>query len=150
MHPLKPLWPALFLFALTAPTPRVAVGEDSAAAPVFPAGSAIAGQTLFVEKGCYQCHHAGEVELPVADLGETLIIPLGKDEQAGWTRDDYARAILDPEHTIADRYRKIMTILGERLKAEASPMPSYVDLLSVGDLVHLVTFLESLGEGAAR
>jgi len=138
------------LFGLLWPhSHEAADGQGDGKVPVFPEGSAIAGQTLFIDKGCYQCHHAGDVELPVGEFSELLIIPLGTSEHAAWSRDDHARAIMNPDHTISEEYRKAMTILGERLKAESSPMPNYADLLTVGDLVHLVTFLESLGKTPA-
>jgi len=113
---------------------------------VVPPGSEAAGETLFVERGCYQCHTAGDVRFPPSELEETLFIELGTKEYAGWTRDDFARAIMNPNHTVSPEYHKIMIILGDKLKAENSPMPGFNDLLTVSDLVHLATFLDSLSD----
>ena len=111
---------------------------------IVPPGSEAAGKTLFVEKGCYQCHVAGDLKTPASELEDTLTINLGGPDHAGWSRDDFARAIMNPSHTVAEEYHKIMIILGDHLKAVNSPMPGFNDLLTVSDLIHLTTFLESL------
>jgi len=141
------LRPASFaiIAILYASSPVFSHGDDSErAGPVVPEGSELAGKTLFVDKGCYQCHNAGEIRMPAGEFTDLLVIELGTRDHAAWTRDDYARAIMNPDHTISPDYRKVMTILGERLKAESSPMPAYADLLTVSDLIHLSTFLETL------
>lgn len=112
---------------------------------VVPPGSEAAGKTLFVERGCYQCHTAGDVSFPPTEsLAESLFIELGTQEHRGWSRDDYARAIMNPNHTVSPDYHKIMIILGDKFKAENSPMPGFNDILTVNDLIHLTTFLDSL------
>lgn len=111
---------------------------------VIPKGSIIAGKTLFVEKGCYQCHAAGEISLPQSALAETLIIELGSNRHVEWTRDDFAKAIMNANHTVSPDYEKAMMILGDHLKAVNSPMPTFNDILTVSDLIHLTTFLDDL------
>lgn len=111
---------------------------------IVPAGSETAGKTLFVEKGCYQCHTANEIKLPTAELDDMLLIDLGGDEHNGWTRDDFAKAIMNPNHTVNPDYEKAMMILGDHFKAVNSPMPGFNDILTVSDMIHLTTFLDSL------
>lgn len=113
---------------------------------IVPAGSENAGKTLFVEKGCYQCHVAGDIKTPASELDDSLLINLGGRDHAGWTRDDFARAIMSPQHTVSEEYRRVMMSLGDNFKAENSPMPGFNDILSVSDLIHLTTFLENLPE----
>ncbi|MEX2580243.1 MAG: hypothetical protein WD342_14390 [Verrucomicrobiales bacterium] len=138
------LAPVLVLSVLVA---LGAVASDRAdPPPVIPEGRVVAGQTLFVEKGCYQCHSAGDIRLPEAELDETLIIELGGKAHAAWTRDDFARAILDPHHTVSPDYEKAMMILGDNFKAVNSPMPGFNDILTASDLIHLTTFLTKLSE----
>ena len=109
------------------------IGQDPVqeSKTVLPVGKPEVGQSLFVEKGCYHCHSAGETKL-------------GGDLHAKWTRDDYARAIMDPNHLVSEDYRIAMMRLGDNFKAENSPMPDFGDLLRVSDLIHLATFLDSL------
>ena len=130
----------VLLFATRLP----ADSEQPESKPIVPKGSETAGKTLFVEKGCYQCHAAGDVSLPRSELEEKLIIDLGGREHEGWSRDEFAREIMDPQHTVAPEYRVIMITLGDKLKAESSPMPGFNDVLTVSDLTHLATFLAGL------
>lgn len=117
---------------------------DASEKTVLPAGKSEVGSKLFVEKGCHQCHSAGTTKLPPVELAPRLVIELGGDLHAKWSRDDYARAIMDPNHLVSEDYRVAMMRLGDNFKAENSPMPSFVDLLRVSDLVHLAAFLDSL------
>lgn len=111
---------------------------------IIPKGSENAGKTLFVGKGCYQCHVADGIRTPASELDENLTIDLGGSDHAGWSRDDFARSIMNPNHTVPEEYRKIMMTLGDNLKAENSPMPGFNDMLTISDLIHLTTFLESI------
>ena len=122
------------------------VAQDPAAGakPVVPAGKADAGQSVFVTKGCHQCHSAGTTKLPPVDLAPRLVIELGGDVHSKWTRDDYARAIMDPNHLVSEDYKIAMIRLGDHFKAENSPMPTFADVLRVNELIDLVTFLDSL------
>tara|TARA_R110002096_G_scaffold93979_7_gene211821 strand:+ start:2503 stop:2922 length:420 start_codon:yes stop_codon:yes gene_type:complete len=113
-------------------------------AAVVPSGSILAGKTLFVDKGCFQCHAAGEIKMPTSDLSQNLILKLGGESHSAWTRDDFARSIMNPNHTVSEEYRIIMITLGDKFKAENSPMPGFKDILTVSDLIHLTTFLDSL------
>jgi hypothetical protein len=119
-------------------------GEPEAASLVLPPGKPELGLSLFIEKGCHQCHSAGTTKLPEVDLAPRLVIELGGDLHAAWTRDDFARAILNPRHLVAEDYRVAMMRLGDNFKAENSPMPEYADLLRASDLIHLAAFLDSL------
>jgi mono/diheme cytochrome c family protein len=121
-------------------------GQGPGASPksVFPTGKAEAGQVVFVEKGCHQCHSAGPTKLPAVELESRLVIELGGDVHAAWTRDDYARAIMDPNHLVSEDYQIAMIRLGDHFKAENSPMPTFADVLRVNELIDLVTFLDTL------
>lgn len=111
---------------------------------VVPPGKTEAGQLVFVGKGCHQCHSAGATKLPPVDLAQRLVIELGGDVHSKWTRDDYARAIMDPNHLVSEDYKIAMIRLGDHFKAENSPMPTFADVLRVNELIDLVTFLDSL------
>ncbi|NLT70941.1 MAG: hypothetical protein GXX91_09635 [Verrucomicrobiaceae bacterium] len=113
---------------------------------VVPPGQEKRGLTVFTEKGCYSCHSAGTTQLPEVEPGPRLVIELGGDLHAAWTRDDYARAIMSPNHVVAEDYRIAMMRLGDHFKAENSPMPEFIDTLTVTDLIHLTTFLDSLSD----
>ncbi|MEC5127913.1 c-type cytochrome [Verrucomicrobiales bacterium BCK34] len=111
---------------------------------IVPPGDALIGKDLFTGKGCYQCHSAGATKLPKVDLEPRLVIELGGDLHSKWTRDDYAKSIMNPQHVVAEDYRIAMMRVGDHVKAENSPMPEFTDLLTLSDLIHLTTFLDSL------
>lgn len=113
---------------------------------VVPPGKEERGLKIFTEKGCYSCHSAGATKLPEVEAGPRLVIELGGDVHASWTRDDYARAIMNPNHVVAEDYRIAMMRLGDHFKAENSPMPEFIDTLTVSDLIHLTTFLDNLSD----
>ncbi len=117
---------------------------DASEKTVLPAGKSEVGAKLFVEKGCHQCHSAGTTKLPPVELApasssnsEAISTPSGPATTT-------PRAIMDPNHLVSEDYRVAMMRLGDNFKAENSPMPSFVDLLRVSDLVHLAAFLDSL------
>lgn len=113
---------------------------------VLPVGKPELGGKLFVERACYHCHTAGATNLPPVDLAPLLIIELGGDLHAQWTRDDFARAIMNPNHLVSEDYRVAMMRLGDHLKAENSPMPEFTNLLRVSELIDIAAFLDSLSD----
>ena len=122
------------------------MSQDPAAPaePVLPPGKSEVGLKLFAEKGCHQCHSAGTTKLPPVDLAPRLVIELGGDLHTMWTRDDYARAIMDPNHLVSEDYRIAMIRLGDHFKEVNSPMPTFTELLRVSELIDLSAFLDSL------
>ncbi len=151
MTPSRPFLLAGLLALLAGPALLSLVAQSPAPAGnlVIPPGKPEIGRSLFVEKGCHQCHSAGTTKLPPVELAPRLVIALGGDLHAAWTRDDFARAILNPQHLVSEDYRIAMMRLGDNFKAENSPMPEFADLLRASELVHLAAFLDSLTEPAA-
>lgn len=113
---------------------------------IIPPGKPEIGLGLFVGKGCHQCHSAGSTKLPPVDLAPRLVIELAGDIHEAWTRDDFARAIINPNHAVAEDYRVAMMRVGDNFKAENSQMPDFTEMLSISDLINLTTFLEDLTE----
>jgi Cytochrome c len=143
MSPRFPLSLAAIL-TLSGLATLVAQDPGTPTKSVVPNGKAEAGQLVFVEKGCHQCHSAGSTKLPAVELEQRLVIELGGDVHTKWNRDDYARAIMDPNHLVSEDYKIAMIRLGDHFKAENSPMPTFADVLRVNELIDLVTFLDSL------
>ena len=92
---------------------------------VFPKGDLKKGRTVFEEKLCHRCHTIKGEKFPEIDLPAIDHISLSAAEQLGWTRDDFAHHIMDPEHIISPQHVKAMAIIGDRLGAENSPMPGF-------------------------
>lgn len=140
--PFAVLLPVILFFAVSL------LAEDSKSL-TFPVGKADVGKSLFVKHGCHQCHSAGATKLPKVDLEPRLVIELGDRAHEKWTRDDFAQAVMAPDHLVAEEYRIAMMRLGDNLKAENSPMPKFSDLLLVSELIDLVSFLDELTDSPA-
>ncbi len=116
--------------------------EKKAPAPLVPIGDPGKGRALFEDKRCSTCHTVEgakfpEVEQPVVDL-----VHLAGANNPEWTRDLYAREIMDPQHTISIDHQKAMVRVGDRVGEVNSPMVNFNKDLSVQDLIDITTFLE--------
>lgn len=109
---------------------------------VFPRGNSAEGRKTFEAKQCFRCHVIEGLKFPEAEATDFELISLNGENQDGWTRDDFAAAIMNPDHLVSPDYQKAMIIIGDKLAAENSPMPAFNELLTVKDLISLVTFLE--------
>ena len=77
------------------------------------------------------------------------LIEIGPSGHGSWTRDDFGAAIMNPQHMVSPQYQRAMIIVGDKLAAENSPMPNFNDVLTVQDLIHLVSFLAESSAGDA-
>lgn len=100
----------------------------------LPPGDVEAGQTAFNENGCAVCH-----TLPGDQaLREWPTIALGP-QHAKWSRSDLAQAIITPGHrpqgASADEFRD-----------DANRMGDYGHALTVGQLIDIVAYVQTLDE----
>ncbi len=135
------------LLLLTAVLTPLLQSSILAAEPLFPEGNLARGETLFETHQCFRCHTLENKELPDFDLPATLKIHLGGSEHLAWTRDTYAKAIMNPEHVVSPQYQAAMIRVGDKLGAANSPMPHFNTLLTVADLIDLATFLSAQKPG---
>ncbi len=135
----------LLLLSLWA-IPTFGENEEKKPIPLASEERIDARKILFFEKGCYQCYTAGEINLPGSELDETLLIGLRGAKQGTSPQDDFARAILNPQHTVSPDYEKAIMNLGDHFWAVNSPMLGFNNTLTVSNLVHLTTFISSLAE----
>lgn len=136
---------ALFWLVTIAAIPLVCA-EDNA---VIPEGVFQRGRQVFEAKECFRCHTVQGAKFP--DRGELSVelIDIGPAAHGAWTRDQFGAAIMNPQHMVSPQFQKAMIIVGDKLAAENSPMPNFNDVLTVQDLIHLVSFLaESSASGA--
>ena len=121
--------------------------DEGAKRSMIPKGDPTRGETVFLDQGCYRCHTLENRELPDFDLPAKLKIHLGGSAHALWNRDEFGRAILNPEHVVAPQYQAIMIQAGDAKGAKESPMPNFNTILTVADLIDLATFLDSMRNG---
>ncbi|ELR64801.1 cytochrome c family protein [Photobacterium marinum] len=111
--------------------------EDGPRGFSLPAGDPAKGQQVFLEMQCLSCHAMEGFERP-ADSEDQLSVELGGKVQSLKTYAELVTSVINPSHQIAKGYNlKDVQISGQ------SVMPVYNDVMTVGQLVDLITFLES-------
>ena len=103
---------------------------------VLPEGNVSAGERAFTRLGCNGCHAIeGREDLRAEGIAD-MRVSLGGGVAP--PRGELATSIVNPSHRVAEGY-------GANGAGEdaASPMRSYVNLITVGELADLVAFLES-------
>lgn len=103
----------------------------------LPKGDAERGQTAFVEFQCTECHAVHNVDLgiPSTDSAKRPFM-LGGDMDYEKTYEDLVTGIINPSHRIAKGYQK------DNAPDDESPMRVYNDVMTVSQLIDIVTFLE--------
>ena len=121
-----------------------AIGAMSACGGVEPEGFALppgdadAGRAAFVDMACNDCHSiVGEPELREAVV-PAMDVPLGGSTTHIRSYDDLVTSIINPSHRISERYRT-----DEFTEDGQSRMRYYNQVMTVDELVNLVTFLQS-------
>lgn len=104
----------------------------------LPQGDAANGKATFVELGCNSCHSIEDIEqLPLTD--QTLpTVKLGGSTSAMKTYGELVTSIINPSHKISKRYKQ-----GVVSEDGDSTMRIYNDVMTVTQLVDLVTYLEA-------
>jgi mono/diheme cytochrome c family protein len=104
----------------------------------LPEGDADAGQATFVRLQCQQCHTVDGLSLPgEAGPGREVSVALGGDVTRIKTYGDLVTSIINPSHRIAYDPRQTLADDG------VSRMRVYNDVMTVRELIDLVTFLQS-------
>ena len=103
----------------------------------LPPGDADKGEQVFLSMQCLSCHEMEGYERPEG-TGDELSVELGGKVQSLKTYAELVTSVINPSHRLAAGYdlSKIQ-ISGE------SVMPVYNDVMTVTELVDLITFLES-------
>jgi hypothetical protein len=111
---------------------------DPSSEDVFslPDGDAERGMQLFVDLGCNGCHVISGVDLPEPAGPRQLEIVLGGKTTRARSEAYLVTSIINPSHRLPTNYP-----LAQVSKGGESRMPVYNDVITVTDLVDLVTFL---------
>jgi len=114
-------------------------GPNSGRGFSLPEGSVDAGHTTFVELECNACHSVGDIERIVEREKLDINVPLGGSVTAVKTYGDLVTSIINPSHKISRRYNQPGLVTGD----DESSMIVYNEIITVQQLVDLVTYLES-------
>lgn len=104
----------------------------------LPEGDAVAGKVVYTTMQCHSCHQMDGIEqLPTAD-DNAISVKLGGKVSTMKTYGQLVTSVINPSHRIARGYEPQNTD-----SEGASMMSSYNDVMTVTQLVDLVSFLES-------
>lgn len=107
----------------------------------LPEGDAGRGREAFIELQCHTCHSVADIEKAESDRSPPIHKKLGGQVSRVRSYEDLVTSIINPSHRLSARYPEDMT--SEIADEEGrSRMPSYNDVMTVRQLVDLVTFLE--------
>lgn len=102
----------------------------------LPQGDVEKGQSTFIRLACNECHSVGEIKWGGND--ENMHITLGGKTPSTITYGELITSVINPSHKIAKRYQE--TTADE---AGNSKMRIYNEVMSVQELVDIVTFLQT-------
>ena len=112
-------------------------GKNSPRGFSLPEGNAVSGKATFVKLQCNGCHGTPDVEqLAMAGENEISVQLSGKVSRVK-TYADLVTSIINPAHRLAQGYPKDMVEFDNK-----SRMPNYNDVMSVEQLIDLVTYLQ--------
>jgi len=111
--------------------------EQSATGFSLPAGDAMKGEQVFLSMQCLSCHEVEGYERPEG-TEDKLSVSLGGKVQSLKTYAELVTSIINPSHRLAKGYD-----VSEVQVEGKSVMPVFNDVLTVTQLVDLITFLEA-------
>ncbi len=117
-------------------------GPESPRGFSLPEGDLEKGEQVFNKYACQSCHKLKGYESTVSERELEVPILLGGSEPRAKTYADLLTSIINPSHKLAGGYSK------EQVTDSAgqSKMRNYNDVMTVSELIDLVTFLESYYE----
>ena len=130
------LTPLFLLFFLLA---SCNFGPNSGRGFSLPEGNVDNGRTAFVELECNACHTVGDIEHIAGREGHDIDIKLGGQVTSLKTYGDLLTSVINPSYKINRRYARA-DIAPE---GSAMEMAAYNEVMTVQQLVDLVTYLES-------
>jgi hypothetical protein len=102
---------------------------------VLPKGDLASGKIGFVSMSCNECHSTSDIEWIGND--KDIHIKLGGDVSVVKTYDELVTSVINPTHKISKQYTDKLE------KGESSPMYNYNELITVKELIDVVTYLQS-------
>jgi sulfur-oxidizing protein SoxX len=134
-----------WFLVLIVTAPALVGGCASGALFGFPIeqGDIAAGRQAFIDHRCHQCHSIADERLPPLAGADRPILELGGATTMVRSYADLTTSIINPNHTISERYRDQQLLLNTEIPID-SPMPRpNIDTMSVRQLIDIVAFLDS-------
>ena len=112
-------------------------GPDSPKGFSLPEGNAVNGQQVLVKHQCLACHTLDGIDAGAIEPELTTQVQLGGKKTKVTTYAELVTSIINPSHKIAKGYK-----LDSVSESGMSKMRNYNDVMTVTELVDLVTFLQ--------
>lgn len=103
----------------------------------LPSGDAERGRAAFVKFRCFDCHQVHGAELPVGENPDQVIVKLGGEVSREKSYSDLVTGIVNPSHRLAKGYDASLVSTDGK-----SRMTVYNDVMTIAELVDVVTFLQ--------
>lgn len=126
----------LLVFTLLCAGLLISGCNDQARGFALPAGDIEAGKVIYTSLACTECHSISGVEWMGGS--DSLKIHLGGEVSSQKSYGELVTSIINPSHKIARRYKQKTTTEGG-----LSKMKNYNEVMTVQELIDLVTFLQS-------
>jgi len=108
---------------------------------VLPDGDVAHGQQVFTKYNCHGCHTIPDVDLPKNEFKPPFTMEIGG---AVYRVKDYGElltAVINPDHVISKKYIKELEEADRAVVI--SPMPYYGDVMTIAEMIDLVSFLHA-------
>jgi sulfur-oxidizing protein SoxX len=103
----------------------------------LPNGDEAMGKAAFVKYRCTDCHTIVGMDDLRQGVKPLMTLPLGGRTEHVKTYEELVTSIINPSHVISPKFARKDVSVGGRSK-----MPNYNQVMSVNELIDLVTFLE--------
>lgn len=136
---MKYLLICLFTFVTAAGLMSCDLGPESPKGFSLPEGNTEEGKLVFLKYQCLACHRLNGLD-PLSELNDNpeLAVRIGGKSTRVKTYADLLTSVINPSHKFAKRYKR------SNVQVDGvSKMTLYNDVMTVTELVNLVTFLQS-------
>ena len=126
----------LMVFVLICGSLLISSCNEQARGFALPEGEIEKGKVTYKRLACNECHSISNIEWKGGK--DNLKIQLGGDVSTQKSYGYLVTSIINPSHKVAPRYREKTSTEGD-----LSKMKNYNDIMTVQELIDIVTFLQS-------
>ena len=131
----------LLLMAALFILPACKVKSPSVKGFVLPEGDVAQGEQVFIKFNCHGCHTIEGVDLPPIETDKPFNLEIGGKVYRVKGYGELLTAVINPNHVISEKFKAELEKANYTL--EDSPMPYYGDVMTIAEMINLVTFLHA-------
>ena len=108
---------------------------------ILPDGDVAQGEQVFIKYNCHGCHTIPGVDLPKNEFEPPFTLEIGGAVYRVKGYGELLTAVINPDHVISKDY--IKQLEETERKVVISPMPYYGDVMTIAEMIDLVSFLHA-------